>query len=124
MLTNHGPRERHWRMARNQEFDVCEFNVGAYLMSRDRDEALTAIPVFLHRRFRHGFAFINVNSGIKMPKDSWGGESVVPIFSRPVIFGYGAFWKSSTAYRTEKSPGSLIAKKMLSLRRRMDCALK
>ena len=28
VLTGHGPRERHWRMARNQEFDVCEFNVG------------------------------------------------------------------------------------------------
>ena len=35
VLTGHGPRERHWRMARNQEFDVCEFNVGGYLMSRD-----------------------------------------------------------------------------------------
>jgi 4,5-dihydroxyphthalate decarboxylase len=72
VLTGHGPRERHWRMARNQEFDVCEFNVGAYLMSRDHHEALAAIPVFLHRRFRHGFAFINVNSGIKTPKDLIG----------------------------------------------------
>src|SRR5881296_2561352 len=41
VLTGHGSRERHWRMARNQEFDVCEFNVGAYLwlvraMSRSR----------------------------------------------------------------------------------------
>ena len=72
VLTGHGPRERHWRMARNQEFDVCEFNVGAYLMARDRHEPLTAIPVFLHRRFRHGFAFINVNSGIKTPKDLIG----------------------------------------------------
>ena len=54
VLTGHGPRERHWRMARNQEFDVCEFNVGAYLMSRDHGDPLAAIPVFLHRRFRHG----------------------------------------------------------------------
>ena len=59
-------------MARNHEFDVCEFNVGAYLMARDRDDPLAAIPVFLHRRFRHGFAFINVNSGIKAPKDLIG----------------------------------------------------
>jgi 4,5-dihydroxyphthalate decarboxylase len=29
ILTAHGPRERHWRMARNLEYDVCEFNVGA-----------------------------------------------------------------------------------------------
>ena len=72
VLTGHGPRERHWRMARNQEFDVCEFNVGAYLMSRDKGEPLAAIPVFLHRRFRHGFAFVNVNSGINTPKDLIG----------------------------------------------------
>jgi 4,5-dihydroxyphthalate decarboxylase len=72
VLTGHGPRERHWRMARNQEFDICEFNVGAYLMSRDKNEPLAAIPVFLHRRFRHGFAFVNVNCGIKTPKDLIG----------------------------------------------------
>jgi 4,5-dihydroxyphthalate decarboxylase len=72
VLTGHGPRERHWRMARHQEFDVCEFNVGAYLMSRDHHEPITAIPVFLHRRFRHGFAFVNVNAGIKTPKDLIG----------------------------------------------------
>ena len=72
VLTGHGPRERHWRMARRREFDVCEFNIGAYLMSRDRGEPLTAIPVFLHRRFRHGFAFINIASGILEPRDLIG----------------------------------------------------
>src|SRR5215813_7882932 len=44
VLTGHGPRERHWRMARNLEYDVCEFNVGAYFMARARNVAL--------RRFR------------------------------------------------------------------------
>jgi hypothetical protein len=34
VLTGHGSRERHGRMARNREFNVCEFNVGAYLMAR------------------------------------------------------------------------------------------
>src|SRR2546430_6840518 len=72
VLTAHGPRERHWRMARNLEYDVCEFNVGAYFIARMRNVAITAIPVFLHRRFRHGFAFVNVNSGIKTPKDLIG----------------------------------------------------
>ena len=52
MLTGMGSKERHWRMARKAEFDVCEVNVGGYFMSRDRGEALTAIPVYLHRRFR------------------------------------------------------------------------
>jgi 4,5-dihydroxyphthalate decarboxylase len=67
-----GPRERHWRLARKMEFDVCEENVGAYFMARDRGDPVTAIPVFLHRRFRHGFVFVNTNAGIKSPKDLIG----------------------------------------------------
>ncbi len=72
MLTGMGPRERHWRMARKAEFDVCEGNVGAYFMERDHGAAATAIPVFLHRRFRHGFLFVNANAGIRAPKDLIG----------------------------------------------------
>jgi len=72
MLTGMGPRERHWRMARKAEFDVCEANVGAYFMERDHEIPLTAIPVFLHRRFRHGFLFVNAAAGIREPKDLIG----------------------------------------------------
>jgi 4,5-dihydroxyphthalate decarboxylase len=72
MLQDMGSKERHWRMARKREFDVCEINVGAYFMARDRGEALTAIPVFLHRRFRHGFIFVNAAAGIREPKDLAG----------------------------------------------------
>src|SRR5215475_4952349 len=68
-LTDMGPRERHWRLARKTEFDVCEENVGAYFIARDQNHPISAIPVFLHRRFRHGFVFINANSCIKSPKD-------------------------------------------------------
>ncbi|HEY6256556.1 MAG TPA: ABC transporter substrate-binding protein [Xanthobacteraceae bacterium] len=71
-LTDMGPRERHWRLARKMEFDVCEENVGAYFMARDRGDPVTAIPVFLHRRFRHGFVFINTDAGITSPKDLIG----------------------------------------------------
>src|SRR5260370_6438772 len=72
MRTDMGPRERHWRMARKAEFDVCEANVGAYFMERDQGVPLTAIPVFLHRRFRHGFLFVNTAAGIRAPKDLIG----------------------------------------------------
>jgi len=71
-LTDMGPRERHWRLARKTEFDVCEENVGAYFIARDQGHAISAIPVFLHRRFRHGFVFINSAAGIKSPKDLIG----------------------------------------------------
>jgi 4,5-dihydroxyphthalate decarboxylase len=73
-LTDMGPRERHWRLARKSEFDVCEENVGAYFIARDQGHALSALPVFMHRRFRHGFVFINANAGIKSPKDLIGRE--------------------------------------------------
>ena len=33
---------------------------------------LTSIPVFLHRRFRHGFVFIRNGSNVKAPKDLIG----------------------------------------------------
>src|SRR5436305_4527136 len=71
-LTDMGPRERHWRLARKLEFDVCEENVGAYFIARDRGDPISAIPVFLHRRFRHGFVFVNAAAGIKAPKDLRG----------------------------------------------------
>jgi 4,5-dihydroxyphthalate decarboxylase len=71
-LTDMGPRERHWRLARKTEFDICEENVGAYFIARDQDHPISAIPVYLHRRFRHGFVFINTGAGIKTPKDLIG----------------------------------------------------
>jgi 4,5-dihydroxyphthalate decarboxylase len=74
LLTDMGPRERYWRLARKAEFDVCEENVGAYFMARDQGHPLTAIPVFIQRRFRHGFVFINTRAGIAAPKDLIGRE--------------------------------------------------
>jgi 4,5-dihydroxyphthalate decarboxylase len=73
-LTDMGPRERHWRLARKTEFDVCEENVGAYFIARDQKHPITAIPVFQHRRFRHGFVFINAAAGIKSAKDLIGKQ--------------------------------------------------
>jgi 4,5-dihydroxyphthalate decarboxylase len=46
--------------------------VGAYFITRDQEHPITGIPVFLHRRFRHGFVFVNNASGIKTPKDLIG----------------------------------------------------
>ena len=49
VLTDMDSSTRHWRMARNREFDVCEFSFSTYLLTRDKTADLTAIPVFLHR---------------------------------------------------------------------------
>ena len=63
---------RHWRMLRNREFDCAELSMSNYLMAKYTGLPFVAIPVFLHRRFRHGFVFLNANKGITKPSDLIG----------------------------------------------------
>ena len=72
ILTDMDSATRHWRFLRNGEFDVAEVSASSYLAARDNDWPFRAIPVFLHRRFRHGFMFINTGKGIKKPADLIG----------------------------------------------------
>jgi 4,5-dihydroxyphthalate decarboxylase len=72
ILTDMDSATRHWRFLRNQEFDVAELSSSSYLAARDNDWPFRAIPVFLHRRFRHGFMFINTGKGISKPSDLKG----------------------------------------------------
>ncbi len=72
VLTNMDSTTRHWRFLRNQDFDVAECSCSSYLVARDQNMPFTAIPVFLHRRFRHGFIFINTTKGIEKPTDLIG----------------------------------------------------
>jgi 4,5-dihydroxyphthalate decarboxylase len=72
ILTDMDSATRHWRFLRNQEFDVAELSSSSYLAAWDNDWPFRAIPVFLHRRFRHGFMFINTGKGITKPSDLKG----------------------------------------------------
>lgn len=72
ILTDMDSATRHWRFLRNGEFDVAEISSSSYLAARDNDWPFRAIPVFLHRRFRHGFMFINTTKGISKPRDLIG----------------------------------------------------
>lgn len=65
-------KERIYRLDRRNECDISEFNIVQYLRARERGEPLTAIPVFLHRRFRHGSVFVNTRSGIRTVADLAG----------------------------------------------------
>jgi 4,5-dihydroxyphthalate decarboxylase len=65
--------ERHWRMARFQEFDICEFSLASYVAAAGRDALpVLAVPAFPHRRFRHGYVLCRSGSGIHDPKDLEG----------------------------------------------------
>jgi 4,5-dihydroxyphthalate decarboxylase len=110
VLTGAGSRERHWRMARNNEYDICEFNACAYFMARDRDVRWAAIPVFLHRRFRHGFIFINTAKGIKEPADligrKVGGTNFQPagsIWARGILEEYFGVPHKKLTWITERA---------------------
>ncbi|MDB5595164.1 MAG: hypothetical protein JWM36_2125 [Hyphomicrobiales bacterium] len=72
VLTEMDSTTRHWRFLRNQDFDVAEVSCSSYIASKDKGFPFESIPVFLHRRFRHGFIFINTTKGIKTPKDLIG----------------------------------------------------
>src|SRR5215218_9513104 len=80
ILSGMGSGERHHRMGHGQEFDLCEFNAAAYLAARDHDAPWMALPVFLHRRFRHGFVFVNTTKGIKKPTDLIGKKIGIKSF--------------------------------------------
>jgi 4,5-dihydroxyphthalate decarboxylase len=72
VLTDMAPSPRHWRFLRGREFDVAEVSGSGYVAARDRDLPFRAIPVFPHRRFRHGFIFVNTAKGIAKPTDLIG----------------------------------------------------
>jgi len=67
--------QRHWRMLKHREFDVAELSLGSHCAQLSRGETdLIGIPVFPHRRFRHGYAFIPAGSKAQQAGDLSGGK--------------------------------------------------
>jgi 4,5-dihydroxyphthalate decarboxylase len=80
ILTDMDSTTRHWRFIRNRDFDMAETSCSSYIVARDQGMPFTALPVFLHRRFRHGFVYINTTKGIKKPADLIGRKIGVKSF--------------------------------------------
>ena len=85
VLTEMDSNTRHHRFLKNREFDVAELSSVGYITARGQDLPFQALPVFLHRRFRHSFIFINTSKGIAKPADlvgrrvglkSWGNSAI------------------------------------------------
>ncbi len=73
------PPEVFARMIKHNAFDFAEMSTSMYLTLRAKNEfPFIALPVFPSKVFRHGFIFINKNSGIKSPKDLEGKKVGVP----------------------------------------------
>jgi 4,5-dihydroxyphthalate decarboxylase len=67
-------KERFFRLDRRDECDISELNIVKYLQARDAGEPISALPIFLHRRFRHGSIFVNTESGVREPRDLVGRQ--------------------------------------------------
>ncbi|MCS0497256.1 ABC transporter substrate-binding protein [Ancylobacter sp. MQZ15Z-1] len=80
ILTGADSATRHWRFLRNGEYDVAECSASSYIAARDRDMPFRALPVFPHRRFRHGFIFTNTSKGITKPTDLIGKKVGVKFY--------------------------------------------
>lgn len=63
----------HDMVAKGDACDINEYNGGRYVVQKARGRGdITAIPVFLHRRFRHAFVYVNAGKGIASPADLAG----------------------------------------------------
>ncbi len=85
VLTDLDSTTRHWRFLRNREFDVAEVSASSYFLAREAGYPIDGIPVFLHRRFRHEFVFVNTSSGVRTPKDLIGRKVGVKSFQATAI---------------------------------------
>jgi 4,5-dihydroxyphthalate decarboxylase len=69
------------RVLKHHEFDVTELSLSAYVVLLFQENPpFIAIPIFPNRVFRHSAIYINVNAGIKNPKDLIGKKVGIPGF--------------------------------------------
>ena len=82
-LSIEAPREIFDRMVGGLEFDVSELSCSEFVsMTAAGKCPFVALPVFPSRMFRHGFIYINKNSGIRAPKDLEGKRVGVPLYTQ------------------------------------------
>lgn len=63
---------RIYSLRRLREADIGEFNVTEYLRAREHGHPLTALPIYPHRRFRHGYYWVNPAANIRDPTELVG----------------------------------------------------
>jgi 4,5-dihydroxyphthalate decarboxylase len=106
--------ETFLRMIAHHEFDAAEMSLSSYTMSKFRDDAFIAIPVFPSRVFRHGSIYVCTKSGIREPKDLIGKRVGVPeyqmtaaVWIRGILADEYGVPVSSVTYYTggEEEPG-------------------
>jgi len=70
-----GPGALFRQVAQQTAFDVSEMSTSTFMILKSRgDDRYVGIPVYPSRNFRHGYVFINRNSGISRPEDLAGKQ--------------------------------------------------
>ncbi len=69
-------------MVREQEFDVCEIAVGAFLQARSFDKPLTLLPVVLAGGLHHRRLCYDSQKGILRPEDLRGKRVAIRAYSQ------------------------------------------
>src|ERR1700744_4676494 len=70
-------------MIGGHEFDASELSASEFIAHAGRGNGpFVAIPVFPSRVFRHGYIFINRQSGIRTPKDLEGRRVGLPLYTQ------------------------------------------
>ena len=99
--THRNGRDRHERMLRNNEFDICELSFSSYIMAIDRGANLTATPVFPRRLFSQNHIYVRADAGIQTPADLAGRKVALRAFETTMSvlvkgdlkFFYGVPWE-------------------------------
>ena len=94
-------RNRHERMIRDAEFDICELYLSSYIMATERQASFTAITVFPRRLFSQNHIYVRTDSGIKKPSDLKGCRvalrqfqtTLSVLFKGDLTFYYGVPWQ-------------------------------
>ena len=83
VISIQSPRELFDRMNNEDEFQIAEMSASEFISGHSRgDRKYIAIPVFPSKVFRHGFITVNVNAGIKEPRDLACRRIGVPLYSQ------------------------------------------
>lgn len=69
------------RMVRGLEFDICELAPTTYVVAKAAGIPITALPIFLSRRFHHSGFQVRSDAGISRPKDLEGKKVGVRAYS-------------------------------------------
>lgn len=98
-----GPAELFRRVAQDADIDVSEMSTSTFMMLKSRrDERYTGLPVFPSRNFRHGYIFVNRNSGIRKPEDLKGRRVGVPEYQTTAALWQRALLQDDFGLKAEE----------------------